>query len=315
MKTLALKHDKPEGKPIPLFRSAEYEARFMAAYDAVMQRWPAPYNDIFVPTRFGDTQVIANGPPDVQPILLLPPGGGHAPIWIRNVAALSVKYRTYAVDIVGELNKSLPTQPIRTASEFIAWMDDLLDGLHVDRAAVCGNSNGGFFALAAGLYLPKRIEKIILIDPAATFLSMPSFWLRFAVSNIVAPLIHSEALVPLLYDWLWQGFPIDTDYAELRRISKLVGNRYRSSINTYHATVFNDQDLRRIRQPVLLLIGDHEVIYKPEDAIRRAKRLVYDFNAKIVPNANHSAQYTAPDFVNAEILKFLSVDRRENSGS
>jgi pimeloyl-ACP methyl ester carboxylesterase len=71
-------------------------------------------------------------------------------------------------------------------------------------------------------------------------------------------------------------------------------------------TVFSDDELRKIQTPTLLLIGDHEVIYKPEDAIRRATRLVPGLKAEIVPNANHVAEYTAPDFVNNAILTFLS---------
>jgi hypothetical protein len=36
----------------------------------------------------------------------------------------------------------------------------------------------------------------------------------------------------------------------------------------WNLTIFNDDELLKIQTPTLLLIGDHEVIYKPEDAIR-----------------------------------------------
>jgi pimeloyl-ACP methyl ester carboxylesterase len=71
--------------------------------------------------------------------------------------------------------------------------------------------------------------------------------------------------------------------------------------------VFSDEELRKIRNPVLLLIGDHEMIYKAEDVFRRATCLVTGLRAEIVPNANHNAEYTAPDFVNARILEFLAI--------
>ena len=81
-----------------------------------------------------------------------------------------------------------------------------------------------------------------------------------------------------------------------------------AAIYSYHyaATPVDREELRKIRAPVLLLIGDHEVIYRPEKAIQRATRLVSGLKAEIVPGANHSAQYTAPDFVNARILEFLA---------
>jgi pimeloyl-ACP methyl ester carboxylesterase len=56
---------------------------------------------------------------------------------------------------------------------------------------------------------------------------------------------------------------------------------------------------------MLLLIGDHGVIYKPKNAIERATRLAAGLKAEIVPNANHTAQLTAPDVVNEKILDFF----------
>jgi pimeloyl-ACP methyl ester carboxylesterase len=70
--------------------------------------------------------------------------------------------------------------------------------------------------------------------------------------------------------------------------------------------VVSDEELCKIQHPVLLLIGDHEVIYNPERAIERATRLVPGLKAEIVPNANHIAEYTAADFVNKQILDFFA---------
>ena len=67
-----------------------------------------------------------------------------------------------------------------------------------------------------------------------------------------------------------------------------------------------DEELRKIHTPALLLIGDHEVIYNSQRVIQRATRLVAGLKAGIVPNANHNAEYTAPDFVNTKILDFLA---------
>jgi pimeloyl-ACP methyl ester carboxylesterase len=66
------------------------------------------------------------------------------------------------------------------------------------------------------------------------------------------------------------------------------------------------EELCKIRTPVLLLIGDHEVLYKPERVIRRATQRVSNLKAEIVPNANHVAEYTAAEVVNEKILDFLA---------
>ncbi len=89
--------------------------------------------------------------------------------------------------------------------------------------------------------------------------------------------------------------------SQLRAVSAFYGRP-----RHWNPTIFSDDELRKIQAPVLLLIGDHEVIYKPEDAIRRASRLVPNLKTEIIPNANHIAEYTAPVFVNTAIINFLA---------
>jgi pimeloyl-ACP methyl ester carboxylesterase len=293
-------------EPISVFRSQALEVQYLRAYDAVLQQWPVPYAELDVPTRFGATHVIASGPADGHPVLLLPPGGTYAPIWVRNVGPLSQSFRVYAVDILGEVNKSKPTRPILNHAEFMQWMADLLDGLGIERAHLVGNSNGGFFALETALNLPERVDKVVLISPAATFVQMWAWWLHlFIPAHIFGSSFGSERMVLDAYDWLWQGFPMDDCFALLRRLNKLAGKDLRPSINRAVPRVFSDDELKRVQAPVLLLIGDHEVIYKPEDAFRRASRLLQDLKVKIVPNANHTAQYTSAEFVNTAIENYF----------
>jgi pimeloyl-ACP methyl ester carboxylesterase len=154
------------------FWSLELETEFCVAYETAMQLWLVPYDDLFVSTTFGDTHVVASGPPDADPLVLLNPGGGSATIWRCNVESLSQRYRTYAVDVIGEMNKSQPTRPIRNHLDFKQWMTELLDGLNIQSTHIIGNSNGGFFTLETAYLLPNRTKKIVLISPAATFVQM-----------------------------------------------------------------------------------------------------------------------------------------------
>ncbi len=119
---------------ISVFRSPEGEAQYRAAYEAVLKQWPVPYEERYIPTRFGDTHVIASGSKDAAPLALLHPSGGSATIWYRNIEALNRHYRTYAIDTISEPNKSILARPIRSRHQrrdFADWMADLFHGLRV----------------------------------------------------------------------------------------------------------------------------------------------------------------------------------------
>jgi pimeloyl-ACP methyl ester carboxylesterase len=289
---------------ISVFKSPEGEAQYYAAYDAVLEQWPVPFEELYIPTRFGETHVIASGPKEAAPLILLHPAGGGGVIWVRNVGSFSQHYRTYAVDTISETNKSILTRSISLRGqrrEFADWMVDLFNGLQVDRAYMIGNSFGGFLTLNTALYLPGRLKKVVLISPAATFVPIPAWSWHFIPANMIGPIIGSKRMLLNPYEWIWQGFPADECVARLRAATALVGRP-----RHWSPTVFSDEELRRIQTPVLLMIGDHEVIYKPGDAIRRAALLISDLKAEIVPNANHLAEYTAAEAVNKMILDFLS---------
>jgi pimeloyl-ACP methyl ester carboxylesterase len=289
---------------ISVFRSPEGEAQYHAAYEAVFKEWPVPYEELFIPTCLGDTHVIASGPKDATPLALLHPAGCGGVIWIRNVRPLSQHFRTYAIDTISETNKSILTQPISIRNqrqEFTHWMADLFGGLKIERADIVGNSFGGFLALNTAFYLPERVRKVVLISPAATFVPIPAWAWHFMPANAIGPMIGSKRMLLRPYEWIWQDFPKESSIYRLRAVTAVTGIP-----RHWSPSVFSDEELRKIRNPVLLLIGDHEVIYKPKRAMERATRLVPALKAMIVPNANHIAEFTAPDFVNEKILEFLA---------
>lgn len=283
-------------KNISVFKTSEAKEQYNAVYETALKLWPIPYNELYIPTRFGLTHVIASGSDEAPPLVLLHPAGSPAIIWYRNVAAFSRHFRTYAVDVIGEVNKSFPTSPIQSRQELADWIVDLFSGLKIESAHMVGNSFGGFLTLNTALFLPERLKKIVLISPAATFVQMWAWYWYF----FPAYLTGSKYLLRRAYDWIWQDFPIDECMAQLRAITRVSGVPCHIP-----PSVLGDQELRKIKTPTLLLIGDQEVIYKPEKAIRRASQLVTNLKAEMIKNANHNAEYTAAEEVNEKILDFI----------
>lgn len=284
-----------------IFKSPESKAEYFAAYDAMLKQWPVPYDELYIPTQFGDTHVIASGSQDSPPLILFHSAGSGAVQWFRNVGPFSQRHRTYAVDVIGEVNKSITTRRLNERQEFVEWMKELFDRLHIERADLVGNSFGGMLAFTAALYLPERVKKVVLISPAATFVQMWAFYWHIAYPYKIGYILSSKPIILSGFKWLWQDFPKDecfTKYTELSKISGFPSNQLAPP-------VYSDEELRKIQTPMLLLIGDHEVIYKPEPVIRRATCLVPGLKAEIIPNANHNAQVTAPNLVNEKILEFF----------
>lgn len=53
------------------FRSPEAKRRYLDAYDDVLAQWPVPYQELTIPTPFGDTHVVSSGDTNSPPLVLL----------------------------------------------------------------------------------------------------------------------------------------------------------------------------------------------------------------------------------------------------
>ncbi|MGD6981011.1 alpha/beta fold hydrolase, partial [Citricoccus zhacaiensis] len=70
--------------------------------------------------------------------------------------------------------------------------------------------------------------------------------------------------------------------------------------------VFTDDELKSVKVPILLLLGEHEVIYDPQSALHRASTLVPGIEAEIIKQAGHVLSMEQPQYVNERILRFFS---------
>jgi pimeloyl-ACP methyl ester carboxylesterase len=107
-------------------------------------------------------------------------------MWAPNIDALSRKYRTVAVDQVGEFGKSVCAKPVRSFQDLIAWLDELIGALEArERVSLVGMSYGGALAAQYALHFPERLEKVVLLAPAVTVLRPPAeFWVRLIALGI-----------------------------------------------------------------------------------------------------------------------------------
>lgn len=151
-----------------VFRSPEIRARFMAMYDAKMDDWPIPYDDILLRTGYGTVHVIASGPEDAPAMLLLHASGVSSWSWKYNVEVLSREHRTYAIDLIGDAGRSEYASldhVMHTGRDQADLYAAIMDSLGIAEAFVVGASEGGFIASNLALHHPERVRRLALLGP------------------------------------------------------------------------------------------------------------------------------------------------------
>jgi pimeloyl-ACP methyl ester carboxylesterase len=292
------------------FKSPEGEAAYLAAYEAAMELWPVPYEEIEIPGRFGMTHVVASGPKDAPPLVLLHGYMANLTMWSPNIADFSKDYRVYAIDVMGQAGKSIPDpdEPIGDAADLTAWLSETLSGLNLDRIFLVGMSYGGWLALNFAMIAPERVRKLVLLSPAACLQPLVR---QFGLRVMAMIFFPTRLTVNSLMGWMGvKDTPGDTVTRCVLDLGYLGMKHFRLLPETARVMpgVFSDDELRALHVPVLLLIGENEVIYDAAKALARARALLPNFEGDLVPQSSHEMCSSQYRIVDARVLDFLSDD-------
>ena len=270
----------------PGFKTPEGKAAYLAAYEAELKLWPVPYEDIELPSRFGTTHVIACGPADAPPLVLLHGYMATSTMWWPNVADFSREHRVYAIDVMGQASRSIPADPIGSAADYVAWLNTTLYGLHVNRFSLIGMSFGGWLALHYAIAMPARVEKLVLLSPGGFLPMVRQFMLRGMSMAFFPARFTVRSFMRWLGFTIGPGSDFELMYLGMKHF------RFAPATLRVLPTAFSHGELSTVTVPTLLLFGTNEVIYDPVKALERARRLIPDLESELVPDASHDMCFT-----------------------
>lgn len=277
---------------------------YLTAYHEALALWTAPYEIRLLPTRFGPTQAVVSGPADAPVLLLLPAATGIGALqWYPNAAALARNRRIVALDFVAGPGGGTQTKAMIDRHDYSAWLTDILDDLEIERASLVGSSQGGWIALNLCVMNPERTVTAALLAPAA---SLAPFSWQTQVSLRLRPPAWTAggALRAIL------GPDVEID-DRLVQVMAAGLKHFRYQQRAVFPDVFSDTALSKVDAPVLVMIGDREIIYDPHAALARAAGSIPHAQTELVEGCGHLLNLQMPDLIEERLLAFL--DGRERS--
>lgn len=275
---------------------------YFQTYDESLALWPVPCKTFYVPTRFGQTHIIASGPKDAPPLVLLHGALFSSTMWHPNIADWSSKYRTYAIDIIGDKNKSIPADLCGTRTGYADWLLDVFENLGIEKSHIIGLSLGGLHTMNFILRASERVKSAVILSPAETFLPFHHDFYRYALR-----LAEPNGVDHFLKWMMTDRNALHPKFAKQFHAGVMWqdGSRNQKPNADGFPYVFTDDELQSVKVPILLLLGEHEVIYDPQSAFNRASALVPGIEAEIIKHAGHVLSMEQPEYVNERVLRFL----------
>lgn len=266
-----------------LYKTPEGEKAVMAMYDDALKNWPVPYETRKISTRHGAAFVVTSGSELSPALILLHGAGGNSSMWAGDVSVYSKHFRVHAVDLPGEAGKSDSNRPAWDSPAFAEWLEDVLNGLHIERATLVGISQGAWTALKFATTMPNRVEKLVVMTPAGIVPDRFSFLPRAIVLNALGTWGTRRMVQSLFGD---QTIPDNVIDGVVKTTMQF---KYRIGI----VPIFSDEELRRLTMPTLLLGGTKDIARDMEKIAARLGRFLPKLTVKIISGAGHALVQTS----------------------
>ncbi len=245
--------------------------------------------------------LIATGEKNLPPAILLHGAGMGSTIWYKNIEEWSKIRRIYAVDEIGDMNKSEPLQSISNPEDMGKWMTEILEHLGIEKADFIAHSAGAYVTLNIAALIQNRFDKMVLLAPAASFVPFhKQFFLRLGLINLIR---RKKFIERIFSNW----FVAKGNNIEDGVFDQFINGvfYYKWKVKPIIPKVIPEEKLKTILLPTLLIMGEKEVIYNPKQAVERAKECIPHIETVMIPNVSHCLFIEDAGKVNDLVINFL----------
>ncbi len=252
---------------------------------------------------------------DGKPVILIHGFLYNTVMWKQNVDALAKKFKVYAVDLFGwgyseRLNSSDYGFP-RYAKQIVGFMD----ALKISKASLVGQSMGGGISVYVAAHYPDKVDKLVLVDPAAIPYPMtPIGWIyqRPFVGEFLNA-IPGDALMESNIKTIWFYDPnkVTKEYVQEVLQPFCIKGSYEGLMYILRNMlkppyVENEVNiLTKMNKPILIVHGREDKAV-PVDRSEQLSKLWKGSKLVIFEKAGHSPHEEYPGKFNALAVDFLS---------
>jgi pimeloyl-ACP methyl ester carboxylesterase len=186
---------------------------------------------------------------------------------------------------------------------------ELIDKIVGKPVHFVGLSMGGFVGMRLAARFPDKIKSLVLLEtssnaepvenlPKYKFLNGIVKW--FGVVPTVA-----NAVMKIMFAQSWLENPINSQV--VKKWSKELQSNKKSITRSVEAVIFRkgvEDEIRRIKCPTMIVVGDEDVATKPEKA-KFIQMSIPNAVLHVVPGAGHSSSIEKPEEINRLISSWM----------
>jgi pimeloyl-ACP methyl ester carboxylesterase len=293
----------------PKLENGEYQVHagqegkdiFSGYYKEILATWTVPYEEIDVTTSFGKVHVIKSGGKNKKNLILLHGSGSNSATWSYCIAEFGKHFNVYAIDTLGDLGKSRPVKLPENENDNATWLKETLDALGIKKTNIVGSSYGSFLGHCLINSYPEIAEKAVFT--AFSYLSSP-----LEISSLLKMMYYTflpsnENMEKELY-W-FNGGPMENKAAAENIKKMFLANAKYGRSRILNPTDVPESEVKKIKAPLLIIIGDRDPIFKLEKAKDYCNKINPSIRFEVIQGEGHLFALNKTELTNKLILEFL----------
>ena len=191
---------------------------------------------------------------------------------------------------------------------------ELIDKVACQAVHFVGLSMGGFVGMRLAARYPDKVKSLILLETSANpepVENLPKYkFLNGIVKYVGVVSFVAKKVMPIMFAQSWLENPKNKD-AYNYWIKELQSNK-KSITKSVEAVIYRkgvEEEIRSIKSPTMVVVGDEDVATKPEKA-KFIQMSIPNAVLHMIPGAGHSSCIEKPDEVTKLISEWLTEQKR-----
>lgn len=260
------------------FKNSHYKNIFLEHYEKIVDEFDFEIGIKNKKTSYGNTSLIYTLNSNKPSLFLLHGLDACAPLILKQFSFLRKDYQLFAIDVLGQPNKSDEIRLCKKNDSYVFWMNEIVSELSLTNISVLGYSFGAFIALKTALKCNFNISNLFLFSPAG----IVNGNLITQLSKIVFPFLQYK--ITKQEKHLVKG--LKEIYTDVNKDNinymKHILLQYKSDMS--YTPILKPKELANIKCNIHLFTASDDILFP---AKKLANRLSKNTNINVI-NLNHA---------------------------
>ena len=260
---------------------------FLTYYHLKLTNINVNYTEKTILTSFGKTHIIVCGNSSKPPLFLIHGLNSGAPFALDRVLFLAKTHQIFAIDILGQPNKSDFIRLNKKENIYGEWLLEIINYFAFKNISLCGISFGAFPILKSLFIEENNVKEVFLISPAGLINGK----LIKTIFKFVLPMKRFQKTKNKKYlieclDQLYDNYDKET-FMYLKEVF------LHFNIDFSMIPNFKRKDLARLQTPITIIASKKDFFVPAEKLKKRSKKSFTSLKRFIVlQNSKHVADTT-----------------------